>query len=671
MNYDGKLVIGTEIDTKKFDKQLEEVDEKSRKLEQKIKKDKEVGIDTTKAEAELENLKNKKIEINPSLGVGQLYSEIVKANSYISNLKKQIEEKNKLGIDTSVIETQVKILEDFIVSANNRVEELGSRKILIGGVDETNKDLEKTNKELKEVSNNVSKSNAKTVSSFEKSAKSLKKFGLSLFSISAIYSAVSKASSAYLSQDTELAQKLQNVWIGLGSAMAPVLDWMSDALLKGLGYLNVFVKALTGVDFIANANAKALEKQANAQKKLNKENQQYDFDVIRTQQSNKTDSSSSSSSTSGLIEIPELDGKLVEKLQDLAKWFQENWYWIEKVGAALLITFGATQVAKYLKGIGNILGNTNGVGLKGLGTALLALADVYLITLVVQNYSDIFNQIKELKEAIDDVNEGLKKQNKKEKEAADAMWEYIRTADDANQVMLEYSGSLTNGIELKREQIKALKEQFTVTGELTGANNKLRDSINEEISAMMFNLEEQEKLYKMSGKNKDQTENYMYSLSETIKVMEDLGIECGYLKNEYQKLARDYNARFTTTFDAKETTQYKKTIADVKSIMGAGSVAITAAQALALQSGYSHGGGIRGFALGGIVTQPTRALIGEAGYPEAVVPMTDDYLGTLASLIAQYGGSGNNSPINIYLDGRLIQRQIANKQSKINFATNR
>lgn len=666
MNYDGKLVIGTEIDTKKFDKQLEEVDEKSRKLEQKIKKDKEVRIDTTKAETELENLKNKKIEINPSLGVGQLYSEIVKANSYISDLKNQIEEKKALGIDTSEIETQIKILESFINSANNRVEELGSRKILIGGVDETNKDLEKTNKELKEVSNNVSKSNAKTVNSFEKSAKSLKKFGLSLFSISTIYSTVSKASSAYLSQDTELAQKLQNVWIGLGSAMAPALEWLSDALLKGLGYLNVFVKALTGVDFIANANAKALEKQANAQKKLNKENQQYDFDVIRTQQSNKTDGSSNSSSTSGLIEIPELDSKLVEKLQDLAKWLKENWDLVEGVGTALLITFGAAQVAKYLKGIGNILGNTNGVGLKGLGIALLALADVYLIKLVIDNYSDIFNQIKDLKEAIDDVNEGLDKQHKKDREAADAMWDYIKSADDATQAMLEYSGALTTDIELGREHIKSLKDQWTVTGMFNGANEKLADSINKEVSAMMFSLEEQEKLYKMSGKNKEQTENYMYSLSETIKVMEDLGMECGDLKKEYQNLAQNYNAKFTTTFDAKQTQEFKDILKNINSI-----APVIGGTVLGTATALKYNSNSRAFALGGIVTQPTRALIGEAGYPEAVVPMTDDYLGTLASLIAQYGGSGNNSPINIYLDGKLILRQVANKQSKVNFAVNR
>ena len=79
---------------------------------------------------------------------------------------------------------------------------------------------------------------------------------------------------------------------------------------------------------------------------------------------------------------------------------------------------------------------------------------------------------------------------------------------------------------------------------------------------------------------------------------------------------------------------------------------------------------IPGFAKGGIVTQPTRALIGEAGYPEAVVPMTQDYLSTLASEIGKYSGDGNGGVTNIYLDGRLIQRQVQNIKQNKDFATN-
>ena len=80
--------------------------------------------------------------------------------------------------------------------------------------------------------------------------------------------------------------------------------------------------------------------------------------------------------------------------------------------------------------------------------------------------------------------------------------------------------------------------------------------------------------------------------------------------------------------------------------------------------------GKKAYALGGIVTQPTRALIGEAGYPEAVVPMTGDYLSTLASEIGKYGGGSGGGNVNVYLDGRLIQREMAKTRNNKNFNTN-
>lgn len=47
----------------------------------------------------------------------------------------------------------------------------------------------------------------------DKVTSKIKRFALSLFSIRSIYALVSKASTAYLSQDTALADKLQAVWV--------------------------------------------------------------------------------------------------------------------------------------------------------------------------------------------------------------------------------------------------------------------------------------------------------------------------------------------------------------------------------------------------------------------------------------------------------------------------
>nr|DAL21451.1 MAG TPA_asm: minor tail protein [Caudoviricetes sp.] len=75
-------------------------------------------------------------------------------------------------------------------------------------------------------------------------------------------------------------------------------------------------------------------------------------------------------------------------------------------------------------------------------------------------------------------------------------------------------------------------------------------------------------------------------------------------------------------------------------------------------------------AKGGVISQPTQAIIGEAGR-EAVVPLENnmEWLDILADKLAnKIGTSGTN---NIYLDGRLIQRQIAKHKEQLAFATNR
>ena len=75
-------------------------------------------------------------------------------------------------------------------------------------------------------------------------------------------------------------------------------------------------------------------------------------------------------------------------------------------------------------------------------------------------------------------------------------------------------------------------------------------------------------------------------------------------------------------------------------------------------------------AKGGVIAQPTTAIIGESG-KEAVVPLENntEWLEKLSDMISSK--IGGNSNVNVYLDGRLIQRHIAKKDNELAFATNR
>lgn len=75
-------------------------------------------------------------------------------------------------------------------------------------------------------------------------------------------------------------------------------------------------------------------------------------------------------------------------------------------------------------------------------------------------------------------------------------------------------------------------------------------------------------------------------------------------------------------------------------------------------------------AKGGVISQPTTAIIGEAG-KEAVVPLENnmEWLDILATKISNKIGSGDASFI-LNIDSRTVQRGIARRQQELAFAKN-
>lgn len=597
-NYDGKIVIGTEINTKQFD-------------------------------AQIKVLKNKLNDIESSL---------------------QMASKDKTLFSTREIE-------EMEAEAENLRNKIGS---LQG-------DFKKTNKE--------------TSKGFDKGIKTLKRFALSLFSVGSIFAGVSKASSAYLSQNEELAKKLQSVWIGLGSFLEPAINAISNIMLKGLGYLNEFIKALTGVDYIAKANAKALEKQTKAQAKLNKETQQYDFDVIRRQQNISSTSADEGIDTSGLINIPELNENIVKRLQDMAKWLKENWYWIKEVGKAILLVFGIKAIENILKNIGLLIGSKSSLtGIVGLTELLKVLATIGVITIGVDIlYSGITGRdlVQDLKNILKGFEElkGAHKQNTKTSKGLTEQSKNLSTTIDK----LGESGELTG--EKLQHTIKALEvtknnsldlfetmeRSKTFFGNFNDDNKEVKKGQEEVAEQLKITTNDYKKLYEQGLLNDTQSKDYEETLGLQIITMDKLGKETQNLKTDYEKLT---GKTWTIKIEREITDKYSglNYKASNKGAFIEG-----------LENLFKPLGNLfiplfrnqRKMAQGGIVTQPTRALIGEAGYPEAVVPLTDNYLKTLANLIGQYNSGSGQNVTNVYLNGRLIQREISKTQDKINFATNK
>ena len=586
-------------------------------------------------------------------------------------------------LGTKSFDAQYKQLEQKLKTQQKRLNELLKIKTSGGDIDKVglNADIAKTQASIESLSNkmidlrlkvkNASEEtddmSQKTDFNFKKMGNTVKKFALSLVGLRSIYSLVSHASSAYLSQDTELADKLKSLWVGLGSFLAPVLEMISNSLLKALGYLNVFIKALTGVDFLARANAKALKAQASAQKELNR--QTYDFDVIRTQQDNSSGGSNVGGG-SGLFDIPELDQNLVKKLQDLAKWLKENWDLIKKVGEALLITFGAVKIAKVLKGVATLLGSAGaGTGLLGLQSILTGLLTIGVVTLgvyllytamtgrdLIKDLKDIKDGLKEVKEMTETQTEAEKNYTSQLKEFNEQVKEKIQNGTLDKEQLNTYTNFLKNNTRATTEQIKNITTQKIVT-------KKMREELKAYVEDLKETTQAYEFLYQQGLLNEQETEDYKRALTAQIGTMQYLGQNTDELKQKYNSLTnQNWNLKLTASDYASSTIDKIKN--KLVNLLGVSASLVLSGARNAIKQTF-------GFAQGGIVTQPTRALIGEAGYPEAVVPMTQDYLSTLASEIARFGGSGGGGTVNVYLDGRLIQRQVSTRENQRNFATNR
>ena len=546
-DYDGKVVIGTDLDTKSVDAQV------------------------TKLEKDLETM--------------------VKA----------LESDMKIPVELRMSEDERLKLENDIEKTKNRIISL--------------------KESMQDAGNETDKTTTKISKGFKKGTTTLKRFALSLFSIGSIYATVSKASSTWLSQDTELAQKLQNVWIGLGALVSPVIEKISDLMLKALGYLNEFVKALSGgrIDFIAKANAKALEKQTKAQKELNR--QTYDFDEIRKQQ--EQNAGVSSGISSGGISIPELDNRLVKKLQDLAKWLRENQELVKGLAIAFGVAFGAYKIASLLSNIGKLIGVASaGTGLAGLGAILGTLAQIGVIAIgvsllytgltgrnIIDDLKEIHNNIRALK----DIEEEQKNAKLKGLEESLNLIEATNKALENTNITEERANQL---LEIKKDNIEDVKKYLQDWEILYGLSE-------EEIKRINDALKDDKTTVDDIKKGINDWSPGISSAKSGLKVFFD------GLKSGWDDFKKGWNNLF---------------------------------------SGGSKGK--KAYALGGIVTQPTRALIGEAGYPEAVVPMTGDYLSTLASEIGKYGGGSGGGNVNVYLDGRLIQREMAKTRNNKNFNTN-
>ncbi len=211
-------------------------------------------------------------------------------------------------------------------------------------------------KKMKDVVSNSKNMGKGLSNAFSNGVKSIKKFALALLSVRTAFSVISRAMQSYLSFDTQLSNSIQNCWNVLGSLLAPILEYLVGLFTKLVSYVNAFIKALTGVDLVARANAKAIDKQAKSTKGLQEAQSSLDeFHTINKDSSSGDDTPS--------ISVGEVD---MSKLDVLFSW-------IDKAKELLATLFDPIKQAWDNKGKAFIDSLKNAFnGIKNLGIAVFS-----------------------------------------------------------------------------------------------------------------------------------------------------------------------------------------------------------------------------------------------------------------------------------------------------------
>ncbi|HHX80517.1 MAG TPA: hypothetical protein GX692_05605 [Acholeplasmataceae bacterium] len=284
---DEKFKTSLELDISKFKEGIERVKETFKNVGNVAKKN--IVIEDSDITEQI-----KKLQIERT----KLLEEIKNSEDLLSGIK--------YWQDTSIFGDSLEKDKQALQEIDNQLEQLNST------LKNNNIIVEKTNNSF----NRLGNINKNLQKGFDKGLKSAKRFTLSLFGIHSVYRMLSRASSAYLSQDEETTRKIQSAWIGLGSIFAPILEKIANFVIKAVKYINVFIKALTGVDFLARAMDKSMNKANKTAGKLSKTLAGFD------ELTNLDDSSSGADMDTSWIDafkdVP-LDENVVTWLENIAE----------------------------------------------------------------------------------------------------------------------------------------------------------------------------------------------------------------------------------------------------------------------------------------------------------------------------------------------------------------
>lgn len=241
------------------------------------------------------------------------------------------------------------------------------------------------------------------------------KYAGALFSLQTIYSALSNSANAWLSSQNSAAQQLnaniEYMKYSMGSALAPVIEYVVNLVYQLMKAIQSVVYALSGVNIFANASAKAYSSMASSAKEANKETKQLagvHSEISNIQSNDSSSNGSSGGSLTPSFDLSQIDNQmspLAKKLYDFFKPLVDSW---NAYGASLVeqIKTTASQIGESLSSVWGSFEKiiTNGTAyfileniLAIIGNIARAWANAWNYNnngdVIVQNLANAFNNL--------------------------------------------------------------------------------------------------------------------------------------------------------------------------------------------------------------------------------------------------------------------------------------
>lgn len=274
----GKVVIGCELETKNFDKKINDLSKKLQDLDKKASKPIEIdgaivtgGTNLTDEEInqynqiqqQLDELYNKKYDLssaekeitselkNQEVSIQQQNSavqsqisnnasnvqKIAELSASLEDMVREYNAINRADIISSSDVAKSKELEQNIRTTADKIEKLGGGRISIKGLEQASTQVGNINRGLTNV------------------IKKVGRWALAVFAVRSAYNAVTQSVSILSQYDTQLASNLEYIKFALANSLKPVIETILNLVVRLLQYINVIAKAWTGKEFFTSAKA--------------------------------------------------------------------------------------------------------------------------------------------------------------------------------------------------------------------------------------------------------------------------------------------------------------------------------------------------------------------------------------------------------------------------------